>query len=100
MVDKIRENFFLGILIIAITLLGNFFLVKWSLVDKIDSFHEKRLGHLLRATDYLFTALEHSEKKLPINVKKERSFIESQLNSARKELMSEELRVLRIKAFR
>ena len=97
MIEKIKENFFLGMIIIVITLLGNFFLVKWSLADRIDSFHEKRLAHLLRATDYLFTALEHSEKKLPSDVKKERLFIKSQLNFARKELMSKELRALRVK---
>ena len=77
--------------------MGNFVLVKWALIEPYSSQQEKSFSKLLKATDHLFTALEHSEKNTPIKADKDKTFIFEQLSSARKELMSEELKALRIR---
>ena len=94
---KYNDSMAMGLLVIFITILANFFLVKWALIDRQNSFQEQRFSKLLRATDYLFTALEHSEISKADKVKKNNEFISQQLSLARKELMSDELKVLRIK---
>ena len=94
---KYSDSMAMGLLVIFITILANFFLVKWALIDRQNSFQEQRFSKLLRATDYLFTALEHSEISKAGNVEKSNEFISQQLSLARKELMSDELKVLRIK---
>ena len=95
---KYNESMGMGLLVIFITILANFFLVKWALIDRQSSFQEARLSKLLRATDYLFTALEHSEVSKAGRTKKNNDFISKQLSLAREELMSDELKVLRIKS--
>ena len=94
---KYSDSMAMGLLVIFITILANFFLVKWALIDRQNSFQEERFSKLLRATDYLFTALEHSEISKADKVKKNKAFISQQLSLARKELMSDELKALRIK---
>ncbi len=94
---KYNDSMAMGLLVIFITILANFFLVKWSLVDRQNSFQEQRFAKLLRATDYLFTALEHSEISKGAQTKRNNAFISQQLSLARKELMSDELKTLRIK---
>ena len=94
---KYNDSMIMGILVIFITILANFFLVKWALIDRHNSFQEQRFSKLLRATDYLFTALEHSEISQRGQVIRNNEFISKQLNLAREELMSDELKVLRIK---
>ena len=94
---KYSDSMAMGLLVIFITILANFFLVKWALIDRQNSFQEQRFSKLLRATDYLFTALEHSEISKAGKVEKNNGFISQQLSLARKELMSDELKILRIK---
>ena len=94
---KYQDSMFMGFLVILITILANFFLVKWALIDAHYSFQEKRFTKLLRATDHLFTALEHSEKSPTNGINKNKAFISRQLSLAREELMSEELKALRIR---
>jgi len=94
---KFRDSMVMGLLVILITISTNFFLVKWALIDRHFSFQEKRFSKLMRATDYLFTALEHSEKSAFNKEKKNNAFLFKQLSLARKELMSEDLKALRIR---
>jgi hypothetical protein len=102
MADKIRErfkeNFLLGMILIAISLFSNFFLVKWTLLDSAKGYEEKRFVHLLRAMDHLFTALDHSQKSFDGIIKRDQKFLKKELDLARKELMDNRLRSLRVKA--
>ena len=92
-----RDSMFFGLILIFISILANFFLVKWALIDPYSIQQERRFSKLLRATDYLFTALEHSEKNPLIRTDKNKAFIYKQLSFAREELMSEELKALRMR---
>ena len=69
MVELLKKNYkdsmFFGLILIFISILGNFVLVKWALIEPYSSQQEKSFSKLLKATDHLFTALEHSEKKYP-----------------------------------
>ena len=95
--EKLKENFLLGVILIAITLFSNFFLVKWALLDRSKSHEEERFVHLLRATDHLFTALDHTQKSFDVTAKREQKFLKKELDLARKELMNNRLRSLRVK---
>ena len=94
---KYNDSLSMGFIVIFLTILANFFLVKWALIDRHNAFQEKRFSKLLKATDHLFTALKYSEVNKASRTEKSNAFISHQLSLVREVLMSNELKALRIK---